>query len=447
MSTPANDVVTGTGAGEILYDTPGGTTVNGLEGNDTVISVFSIPEYWNTVEDEFHGGGGWDTLRYSRVPYAIDADLGAHEVWRLYGTGARHGLDRVYSFEVLEGTGLDDTIRGSGSDLAETLRGEGGDDSISGTGGGDSLGGGAGQDTLLGEGGSNRLDGGADDDLLDGGDDGDRIWGGAGIDSLYGGSGEDTLQGGYGIDFLYGGSGTDLLRYDTDGGVTVNLHYHAAHGAEDLDFVYEIENVMTGEGDDSVHGDALANRVWLREGDDTAEGAEGADTIEGGSGGDLLTGGAGNDLLKGNSGGDTLGGGEGNDSISGDSGGDVLRGGAGTDSLRGGEGEDVVRWEAGDLGMDRLFDFDLAEDRISFGGGFFAVEPAGHPDLPAMLIVSPGTGGDALLSAHTTEGWSLIARFTDTSVSALEAAIDDLSIFAVTLAPVGGGGGGFDLYD
>ncbi|MGJ4999091.1 S8 family serine peptidase [Bradyrhizobium sp. HKCCYLS3077] len=57
----------------------------------------------------------------------------------------------------------------------------------------------------------------------------------------------------------------------------------------------EIENAVTGDGNDDIAGNALDNRLY---------GMRGGDTLSGGEGSDTLSGGAGNDILEGDEGAD-----------------------------------------------------------------------------------------------------------------------------------------------
>lgn len=65
-----------------------------------------------------------------------------------------------------------------------------------------------------------------------------------------------------------------------------------------------IENAITGDGDDTITGNSVANTLY---------GIRGSDTLNGGGGVDLLYGGAGDDTLSGGAAGDSMFGGLGND--------------------------------------------------------------------------------------------------------------------------------------
>ena len=58
-----------------------------------------------------------------------------------------------------------------------------------------------------------------------------------------------------------------------------------------------IENAVTGDGNDTIIGNAVANTIYGMRGNDTINGMDGADKIFGGKGNDTLTGGLGNDTF------------------------------------------------------------------------------------------------------------------------------------------------------
>ena len=85
-------------------------------------------------------------------------------------------------------------------------------------------------------------------------------------------------------------------------------------------------------------------------------------------------------------------------------------GGDGLDTINGQSGADVIAWLEGDNGLDSIAGFNLAEDRLYFGVGFFDVEPVGAVHLDDVLTTFHA-GADTLLAANTAEhGWKLIAR-------------------------------------
>jgi hypothetical protein len=107
----------------------------------------------------------------------------------------------------------------------------------------------------------------------------------------------------------------------------------------------------------------------------------------------------------------------------------------------------VIEWLAGDSGMDTIAGFNLGEDHLYFGAGFFAVEPVGGVELEDVLFVV-NSGADTILWANTAEyGWTNIATFSNVNAAQLDAAIENETILGP--APLGGlpgvSLGGFDL--
>ena len=138
------------------------------------------------------------------------------------------------------------------------------------------------------------------------------------------------------------------------GAVTVDLGTGTSSGADGNDSLSSIENVLGGNGNDSILGDSLANFLDGGDGDDTLDGGSGNDSLIAGNGSDSLLGQAGNDtLVAGGGDNQTLNGGGGNDSLLGSTNNDnldgwidddTLSGGAGNDTLTGGDGSDFVSY-------------------------------------------------------------------------------------------------------
>ena len=255
--------------------------------------------------------------------------------------------------------------------------------------------GGSGNDTLMGT---------VDHDLITGLAGHDVLTGAAGDDTIYGGDGDDSFIGESGNDLFDGGTGSDqLLYYRETGtlGVVVNLQTGSATDTfGHIDRLISIERASGSTfGDTLIGGDALADQLFGREGNDSLNGGGGDDVLVGDAGNDTLAGGDGTDqllyyretgtrgvminlatgvatdtfghtdrfssierfygsvfgdtLLGADASGDFLFGREGNDSLNGGGGDDALVGDAGNDTLAGGAGNDQLLYyrETGTRGV------------------------------------------------------------------------------------------------
>jgi len=253
----------------------------------------------------------------------------------------------------ITGNNADNTLVGGNG--GDTIDGLGGNDQLFGLPGGDRILGGNGDDTGVGDAGGDTLDGQAGNDLMFGEADADRLIGGEGDDQLQGGDGadvvlggndNDTLIGGNAGDTIDGGAGRDFVDYFfSTAGVLIDLRLPGLQGGggEGLgDSLTGIEDIAGTNLGDTLDGDAAANALIGRDGDDRMAGHDGADSLLGGNGADLAEGGNGNDTLVGDAGGDTLGGADGDDFVVAGNGNDLLDGGAGSDTLSGGNGGDTL---------------------------------------------------------------------------------------------------------
>jgi Ca2+-binding RTX toxin-like protein len=213
----------------------------------------------------------------------------------------------------------------TGDDGADTMKGGPGPDAFDGGAGADTLSGGAGDDLLMGGDGNDVVTGGEGNDQLELALPG-LCGGSAGDDQLGGEGGDDTLCGGSGPgggtdnDALNGGDGVDTVQYPRVKNVAVSLDGSAGDGEQgESDNVNpDVENVSSGQGNDSLTGNDAPNVL---------DGGAGADSLNGGGGDDTLT----------DSGGDAAA-----DSLNGGAGDDVLSAGRGPDGYSGGDGDDWV---------------------------------------------------------------------------------------------------------
>jgi Ca2+-binding RTX toxin-like protein len=305
----------------------GWSSTNSGEIRNNSIFGSSRPYFVNSTQVT-DGGGNLargtalaDTIVGSFLSETIVGLAGGDRLWGGAGDDVvfgKEGHDRLY-----------------GESGDDNLIGEGGDDYLVGGRGADLLQGGSGNDTVSYEG-SNRgvqidlatgraAGGHADGDVLldienvGGSSFADRLAGDAGRNILFGGDGNDVLYGSEGADVLDGGAGIDTVDYAGAGGsgFTASLHHFGWNtGAAAGDRYANVENLILGDGSDWGYGNALANKIYGRGGNDT------------------LFGMAGNDVLFGEDGDDNLIGGDGSDHLFGGVGADLLQGGAGFDYVR-----------------------------------------------------------------------------------------------------------------
>ncbi len=202
--------------------------------------------------------------------------------------------------------------------------------------------------------------------------------------------GRDNLRGTDADDIAEGGVGRDVFRGES--------------GFDELSGGAERDLLFGGDGDDLLSGGDGNDRLWGDDGCDIISGDAGRDRIDGGMGDDLIDGGEGRDNLRGDEGNDNLSGGADRDFVFGGSGADLVNGGTGNDRLFGGADADTFTFEAGD-GRDRIDDFDLAEDVVSFSGGLFA-------DFEELLGSARSAGGTSTRIDYG-DGDFLILRNTD----------------------------------
>jgi Ca2+-binding RTX toxin-like protein len=158
-------------------------------------------------------------------------------------------------------SGIDTLVGTAGADV---IVGLGGDDEILGEGGDDLICGGGGNDSLEGESGSDMVSGGpGSDSVANGGSDGLP-------DVLHGDGGPDTFKPVAIVgDAIDGGTGTDVLNLiNMDVGMQVDLLAGTATAGSETDSLAGIDNVIGTDSDDWITGDAAANRLQGRLGND-----------------------------------------------------------------------------------------------------------------------------------------------------------------------------------
>ena len=309
-----NDLLIGSADANVIDAGQGDDATFGLGGDDRFVTFF---DNLHTGADAMFGGSGIDT-----VSYADRFDTGV--VVRLDDLafdGQPGENDNVHS----------DVENIVGSENADVLTGSPAENVISGGFGNDLLDGGLGADLLDGESGTDgvtyagrtaavtsRIDGagndgearegdnllsiedvtgGAGNDLLIGNAVRNLLSGGVGKDTLRGGGQDDVLGGGPGADLTDGGAGTDTVTYaDHLASVNASLDGVANDGRPgERDNVLDTENLIGGNGNDTLTGNARPNLLRGLSGDDRLLGRAGNDTLSGDEGADFADGGAGVD--------------------------------------------------------------------------------------------------------------------------------------------------------
>jgi len=128
---------------------------------------------------------------------------------------------------------------------------------------------------------------------------------------VYAGNGDDLIVS-KGNNGIRGGDGEDTVSYKnvlyTDG-VDVNLSLNKATIGTILDTLFDVENTIGSNQNDSLKGDDGSNKLYGEFGNDFLDGGTGSDTLYGGGNEDSILGGDGDDFLSGGHGNDTLTGG------------------------------------------------------------------------------------------------------------------------------------------
>ncbi|HZT67003.1 MAG TPA: calcium-binding protein [Acidimicrobiales bacterium] len=364
------------------------TATGGFGGTDTMTSVQSI--VGTTHDDHFivgpgawslDGGGGSDTIDFSKAPTAATIDLS-----KGVASGAWGAALTLKGFSNVIGSNLGDTITTAASGVGAILAGSGNDtfilmgadETINGGGGTNTIDlsqvkgstyldlsdptpqdtGAAGvvvltvgtvQNVVASQGGS-YLRGGPGGGTLTGGPGADTLVAGPGTVILNAGSGHDTLVGGSGPDTLNGGSagtvfvpGTGKDFINGVAGATNTLDLSGAPGGAQVNLG---QATYSGPGGltlapQSVAG-AFGGTAFIQNVSNVM-GTPFADVLVGDPGPNVINGGGGNDLIVGLGGGDTLIGGTGNVTF--------VMGGGGNNTVKGGAGSNTIDFSTAPAGV------------------------------------------------------------------------------------------------
>jgi Ca2+-binding RTX toxin-like protein/cytochrome c5 len=256
----------------------GDDTLVGFAGSDFLQGGPGFDLLFGGSNDSINAPGPGDTARFNASSQEIAVFYQQDGSVLVAAPGG--GVDRLVGMEFL---GLTDGVFNIGSfaqsslglfvgdDGNNPLNGSAGNDLIFGRGGSDTIRGGDGNDTIEGGGENNRNvifgDNGNDliltgsgGDSVSGGNGNDIATGGAGNDTLNGDAGNDILNGGAGNDRLVGGQGQDTATFNASVSHTIRLGLAGAQNTgEGLDTLIGVENLVTGNGRDQLHGDSGAN--------------------------------------------------------------------------------------------------------------------------------------------------------------------------------------------
>lgn len=184
--------------------------------------------------------------------------------------------------------------------------------------------------------------GGEGHDVLNAGDGMNALYGEDGNDTMNGGLGADTMEGGIGSDTYFVDSVYDEIAERADEGIdTVNAYIHHVLRSNFENLVLRDSDTSSWKNDINGTGNDLDNKI------------------------------------TGNSG---------KNALAGEGGDDILNGGKGHDVLIGGEGKDAFLFT--DLGIthvDRVVDFNAAEDRVLLDNSVFKMIDCGCSTKPASL--------------------------------------------------------------
>jgi VCBS repeat-containing protein len=329
----SKDIVEAGGGNDTIYTADGDDVVHGGDGNDLIIGGSGLGD------DQYYGGAGIDTIKYTSATAGIIVDL-------INGTAGSYNESADASI---------------GSDVLFEVE---------------------------------NIIAGSFNDVLIGDDFDNHISGGGGSDILNGGGGNDSIEGGAGNNYMFAGSGVDSIQLESSvvwgaGYAAKNVSNNSSVGTNEqiaLDALNRFSDVIDGGADtdtliltdgndaffiDDVYSDLNSSLtlVSTTQNIDSTSRITNLEVINTGAGNDIV------DLtsadfvlteavvINGEAGNDTLWGSNGNDVLNGGTGDDTLFGGAGDDTLTGGTGKDTFQFTASS-GYDIITDFSVSDQDI-----------------------------------------------------------------------------------
>ncbi|NRP73101.1 Bifunctional hemolysin/adenylate cyclase [Ensifer psoraleae] len=405
-----DDTLTGSGQNNVLRGEAGNDTLNGGGGDDSL--------FGGAGNDTADGGAGVDTFDLREKTDAVVVTLNGANDSTVFVDGVAE--DTIRNVENIVGGSAGDTLTGDAA--ANKLSGARGDDWLKGGGGTDVLDGGEDSDTadysdktaaiavtLNGSGLATVTVGGIAEDTIA---KIENIVGGSAADTLTGDAAANTFRGGSGADTLDGGGGSDTADFsDKTQSVVIALNGAtnavATIGGAAEDTVRNIENIISGSGNDQLTGDAAANTFRGGLGADVLDGGGGVDTADysdktaslvvrlaGASAATVSVGGVVEDTLRNI---ENIIGGSGDDVLGGDSLANVLDGSGGSDTVDYSASTKQIAVTLNGANSSTVFVGGVAEDTVrnieNVTGG--AVSDVITGDAQANVLV--GGAGDDLL--------------------------------------------------
>jgi Ca2+-binding RTX toxin-like protein len=288
-----DDVLYDHGNNDYIYGGRGNDTIRASGGNDTVDGGTGddtfLLEAFSNGSDLYNGGAGIDTIKAQAngVNIGLSGNFGLSNSIEIITADGKTGV-------TVWGDDKDNILDFSLTTLTDVI--------IDGWHGNDKIIGNAQANTIRGSAGNDTIDGGAGDDtfLVDG--------------SYAGYNGFDLYNGGVGTDAIKAQDNNAAIGLNGDFGVANSIEEITADGktnvivlsdANDnkLDFTYTLlTNIVvdSGNGNDTIIGNAQANTFNGGYGNDSLDGAAGDDTFlaYGYTGYDTYNGGTGNDKIK-----------------------------------------------------------------------------------------------------------------------------------------------------
>lgn len=305
--------LTGNGANNWLVGSWGADSISGDTGNDTLGSGGNDSQGGGL--DTLVGGAGNDTyLVRNSAANGISEDTGGgidHVIATLINADMFNLAANVENLTLLHsGEGTITAFGNEGSNSILGALGANAHNQINGNGG---------NDTITTSGGNDWIYGDAGNDSINTGAGNDTIGSFEGVDAVNGGLGNDEYNSGFKDTVAGAATGLSLNAATiTDTGGTDTLRIWGGEGVTTFTYTLStMENLILEDMEDfnaRITGNAAANTIVTKGGNDSVSGLAGNDMIYAGDGNDTVLGGDGNDTLEGGAAGnDSLDGGNGND--------------------------------------------------------------------------------------------------------------------------------------